>query len=312
MNLGFHTPPRKNAIVLFVLILMLAFFASTPLQGSAADAGKGAQVVNKAPSPVHLFRKSVNGEDANSPGLVITEGTPITWTYYVENVGSASLSNIHITDDNGTPNYVDDDFTVCIIDKLNNNKSHTCSWTGTFQLGPYGNVATMTADPPSGDVITDQDPAYYFGVTTGPSITILKYTNGEDADQAPGPEITVGDAVTWTYQVYNTGSVALDEIVVMDDNGTPGNTSDDFQVDCPSTSLAPRGGFECTTDPGTAQPGQYRNLGSASGTDGTTQVTDDDESHYFGLAATIDLEKHTNGPRSDPGYCDRPEVCRPD
>ena len=118
MNLRFHTPPRKNAIVLFVLILMLAFFASTPLQGSAADAGKGAQVINKAPSPVHLFRKFVNGEDANSPGLVITEGTAITWTYYVENVGSASLSNIHITDDNGTPNYTDDDFTVCIIDKL--------------------------------------------------------------------------------------------------------------------------------------------------------------------------------------------------
>ena len=161
MNLRFHTPPRKNAIVLFVLILMLAFFASTPLQGSAADAGKGAQVINKAPIPVHVFRKYINGEDANTkPGLVITEGTAITWTYYVENVGSASLSNIYITDDNGTPNYTDDDIQVCTIEKLNNNKYHTCSYTGTAQLGPYGNVATMTAEPPTGPVIVDQDPAY--------------------------------------------------------------------------------------------------------------------------------------------------------
>ena len=284
--------------LLLVLMLMLAIIASTPLHGSAADAGGGAQIINKAPNPVHIFRKSINGDDANSqPGPFISQGTPITWTYYVENVGSASLSNLHITDDNGTPDYADDDFTVCIIDKLNNNKSETCSYSGTFQLGPYGNVATLTAEPPSGPMITDQDPAHYFGYTTGPSITIQKFTNGQDADQAPGPEITVGEAVTWTYQVYNTGDVALTDLEVMDDNGTQGNTSDDFQV-CTRDSLDPLDGFECTIHD-TALPGQYQNVGSASGSYNTTQVTDNDVSHYIGLGASIDLEKSTNGQDAD-------------
>jgi hypothetical protein len=298
MNLRLLTSQRKNGVILLVLMLMLVIFASTPLRGSAADAGGGAQIINKAPSPVHIFRKYINGDDANSqPGPFISQSTPITWTYYVENVGSASLSNIHISDDNGTPDYADDDFTVCIIDKLNNNKFETCSYSGTFQLGPYGNVATLTAEPPSGPVITDQDPAHYFGYTTGPSITIQKFTNDQDADQAPGPEITVGEAVTWTYQVYNTGDVVLTDLEVMDDNGTPGNTSDDFQV-CTRDSLDPLDGFECTIH-GTALPGQYKNVGSASGSYNTTQVTDNDESHYYGLGASIDLEKSTNGQDAD-------------
>ena len=147
-------------------------------------------------------------------------------------------------------------------------------------------------------MITDQDPAYYFGYTTGPSITIQKFTNGQDADQGRGPEITVGEAVTWTYQVYNTGDVDLFNFVVMDDNGTPGNTSDDYEVCTRTSILASLADFECTSN-GTALPGQYRNLGSVSGTDGTTQVTDEDESHYFGLGASIDLEKSTNGQDAD-------------
>ena len=102
MSLRFHTSRRKNAVILIVLIMMLVLFASTPPRGSAAVAGKGAQVINKAPSPVLIFRKLINGDDANSrPGLLLAQGTAITWTYYVENVGSASLSNIQITDDNG-------------------------------------------------------------------------------------------------------------------------------------------------------------------------------------------------------------------
>ena len=44
---------------------------------------------------------------------------------------------------------------------------------------------------------------------SGPSIDIEKSTNGEDADQAPGPSILVGNPVAWEYRVTNTGTINL-------------------------------------------------------------------------------------------------------
>src|SRR5262249_22004037 len=46
------------------------------------------------------------------------------------------------------------------------------------------------------------------------------------------PILTPGSSVTWTYKVTNTGNVqfAFNEVVVTDDNGTPGNTADDMST----------------------------------------------------------------------------------
>ena len=51
------------------------------------------------------------------------------------------------------------------------------------------------------------------------SIRIKKSTNGQDADEAPGPTIAVGATVNWDYVVTNTGNVALTGVVVTDDRG---------------------------------------------------------------------------------------------
>jgi protocatechuate 3,4-dioxygenase beta subunit len=67
-----------------------------------------------------------------------------------------------------------------------------------------------------------------------PGIEIEKLVNGEDADTAAeAVEIAAGDDAIFTYEVTNTGEVsfAADEVVVTDDNGTAGDTSDDFNPD---------------------------------------------------------------------------------
>jgi len=106
-----------------------------------------------------------------------------------------------------------------------------------------------------------------------PAIDIEKATDGADADTPPGPTITVGDPVAWTYVVTNTGDVALSAVSVMDDQGVT--------VTCPKTTLAVGESMTCTGN-GTAVSGQYANLGTAVGTYNTQQVSDSDPSHYFG------------------------------
>jgi len=106
------------------------------------------------------------------------------------------------------------------------------------------------------------------------SIDIEKATEGEDADLPPGPSIPVGDPVTWTYVVTNTGEVPLTEVTVTDDEGV--------DVDCPADALEPGESMTCTGS-GIAEEGQYRNVGAAEAVapDGE-EVEDEDPSHYFG------------------------------
>ncbi|MEM7769550.1 MAG: hypothetical protein AAF327_03445 [Cyanobacteria bacterium P01_A01_bin.37] len=61
------------------------------------------------------------------------------------------------------------------------------------------------------------------------AIDIQKLTNGVDADTAQeAVELNPGEEIVWTYQVSNLGNVSLENVVVVDDNGTPDDISDDF------------------------------------------------------------------------------------
>ncbi|MEQ9481687.1 SdrD B-like domain-containing protein, partial [Coleofasciculus sp. F4-SAH-05] len=64
-----------------------------------------------------------------------------------------------------------------------------------------------------------------------PGIDIEKFVNGIDVTDLNNlPEIAAGTDVTFTYEVTNTGNVGFsaNEVTLTDDNGTVGDTSDDF------------------------------------------------------------------------------------
>ena len=108
-----------------------------------------------------------------------------------------------------------------------------------------------------------------------PSIRIVKSTNGDDANEAPGPSIKVGSAVTWTYVVTNNTATPLN-VAVSDDKGVV--------VNCPAPPLAAAASMTCTGN-GVAVAGQYSNIGTATWTDATgSTLTQSDPSHYFGEA----------------------------
>ncbi|MDF1595163.1 MAG: SdrD B-like domain-containing protein [Acidimicrobiia bacterium] len=120
-------------------------------------------------------------------------------------------------------------------------------------------------------------------ITLIPNVDIEKATNGEDADTATGPEIPIGDPVTWTYVVTNTGELPLTGVTVIDNQGVA--------VWCPRGTLGVGESMTCTAS-GTAVEGQYANLGTVTTTEGPS---DEDPSHYFGLTPAVDIEKATNG-----------------
>jgi len=111
-----------------------------------------------------------------------------------------------------------------------------------------------------------------------PVLDVEKWTNGQDADQPPGPFLEAGESVTWTYVVSNTGNVTLTQVAVVDDK--------EGEVVCPKTTLVAGDWMVCTALTGTAVSGRYANLVTASGLYESTvwgdrPASDSDWSHYY-------------------------------
>jgi uncharacterized repeat protein (TIGR01451 family) len=240
---------------------------------------------------IHL-EKATNGSDADTaPGPSLEIGVPVSWTYEVSNTGSVPLTAVAVTDNKGVT-------VTCPKTTLAAGESMNCTGSGTAVAGQYENIGTAIGTPPSGPAVVDTDPSHYLaGSATSAAIDIEKYTNGEDADTAPGPVIAVGDPVIWTYVVTNIGNVNLTGITVSDNQGV--------SLTCTETNLTIGESMNCTGS-GTAVAGQYSNIGSVTGNPegGGSQVSDADPSHYFGSDAgdnyaALDLEKATNGEDAD-------------
>jgi hypothetical protein len=235
--------------------------------------------------PAIKIKKATNGEDADlPPGPQAKAGSTVLWTYVVTNTGDVALSNVAVTDDKGVA-------VTCPKAALEPGESMTCTGSGTAQLGQYQNIGAVTGLSSCGTPVSDDDPSHYYGIDD-PGISIVKLTNGQDANNAPGPEIEVGAPVLWEYQVTNTGQITLTGVAVTDDQGVA--------VTCPKTTLAAGESMTCTGS-GVAQACQYQNLGTATGTAyGGAKVSASDPSHYFGKTyPAIDVETEVNGQDAD-------------
>jgi hypothetical protein len=88
----------------------------------------------------------------------------------------------------------------------------------------------------SGQNRSDFDFGY---VATAPGFSLVKTANKSTA--------SYGEAITYTYVVNNSGSQALANVVLKDDNGTPSDAADDFVLSNPSGDAV---------NPGSLDPGE--------------------------------------------------------
>ena len=114
--------------------------------------------------PVVGVEKLTNGHDVIAPpGPEIAAGEAVTWTYRVGNGGNVPLSDLVVSDDNGTPSLPADDLEVCRFDMLDVDASQTCTLVGVAVLEQYGNTGTVVAYFQDWRLF-DEDRSYYFGV----------------------------------------------------------------------------------------------------------------------------------------------------
>lgn len=235
------------------------------------------------------LEKSTNRVDADTQadGLQLVADCSVTWRYEVTNTGELPLHSVNLQDDKIGA-------IQCPSATLAVGEAMTCFSTGTAIEGDYGGEATVTALSDAGTV-SDIDASYYTGVQA--TIQLEKSTNGQDADDAPGPQLEVGSSVRWEYVVTNTGDAALTDIVVTD------NKISADEISCPQNSLAPGESLRCTAT-GIARPDQYRNDALVTAraeidSSGDCLISDTDTSHYFAGTPGIDVEKFTNGIDAD-------------
>src|SRR5690348_5988084 len=77
--------------------------------------------------------------------------------------------------------------------------------------------------------------------------------------------VRVGDAVTWTYKITNTGNADLTDLAVSDDKVDPTEIDCGHGTNVVAGPLAPGDSFSCTAT-GTAVAGLYANTGTVVGT----------------------------------------------
>jgi hypothetical protein len=111
--------------------------------------------------------------------------------------------------------YWDDDYVGHIVSWDYNEHPDTCSGTST-------NTAKVMAGWSGGTISATDDATVNLIANATPKVAITKTANKDQA--------TPGEAVTYTYVVTNTGGVSLTNLVIVDDNGTPTITADDFTV----------------------------------------------------------------------------------
>ncbi|MEQ9623412.1 DUF7507 domain-containing protein [Coleofasciculus chthonoplastes] len=244
----------------------------------------------------------VTWEDADSvTGSEVLDGTNPLFKFVVTNTGDVALTNVNLTDSDFSLDGLTGDLTSgnnqYDIGTLAAGASTEVIFnSATWQSGQHANTAT-TSGTDGQTTVSDMDEAHYFGAN--PAIAIDKVTNGAD-----GQEILAGTNVNWTYSVSNAGNVGISNVSVTDDNGTVNDTSDDFTPtyvsgDTDSDSILDVGETWTYQGNGTAQAGDYSNLGTVTGnyTDdlgNTENVTDDDPSNYFGADPSIDVEKYVS------------------
>ena len=218
-------------------------------------------------------------------------GDTISYTFAVTNTGNVTLTNVVVTDSKVT-------VTGGPIASLAAGATDTTTFSGSYTLtqadidaGTFTNVATATGTPPVGSNVSDTDDDTQT-LVAAPALAVVK-------SASPKTYSAVGQGITYTFAVTNTGNVTLTSVKI-----------DDVRLGVANLVVTP-----ATLGPGqigTAQAaytisqsdldaGTVANVATATGTPptGPNVTGQDDETITATQAPSLSLEKRTNGQDAD-------------
>ncbi|SDS39433.1 DUF7507 domain-containing protein [Pseudomonas oryzae] len=152
------------------------------------------------------------------------DGIDVSFTGSVTNNGNVILNNVTVIDDNGTPGNTGDD--VTLIDNATLAVGASLPFSGNFSGSGSSStdvVSATASDALTGDVVSDTETATC-AADVNPAILVSK--------QCTATVNSAGTAIDVLFigSVTNTGNVVLQNVNVVDDNGTPGNSGDDVTL----------------------------------------------------------------------------------
>ena len=180
-----------------------------------------------------------------SVSSVSAAGQTYTYTFAVTNNGNVTESNIGIADTQSTPSVAANLGPItCTLTTLAPGASTNCTATYTvsqadMDAGSIGDTARATGTAPNGSTTTS--PPYGAVVTTvqNPSLSLTKSASVTQVSQ-------VGQQVTYTFAVKNTGNVTVNAIAIADTQSAPSVVTSLGPINCTQSSLAPGASTNCT------------------------------------------------------------------
>ncbi|MBZ2199457.1 DUF11 domain-containing protein [Occultella gossypii] len=201
--------------------------------------------------PIGSPPSSVTVETPDSPAMTLTKsatpteasvvGTTIEYWFTLTNTGNVTLVDVHV-DETAFSGSGDLSTISCPETTLAPATSITCSATYTLtqadvDAGGVMNTAVGGGTPPGGGDVTETPPSTVTVDTPqDPSLTVTK--------SAAPVGAAVGNTVTYSFLVTNTGNVTVDEIAIQEQDFT--GSGDLSAIACPATTLAPEATTTCT------------------------------------------------------------------
>ena len=171
--------------------------------GEPVDDDDNVTVPGPTSEPNVMLVKTAN------PQAYLDVGDVIVYTFAVTNTGNVTLTNLVINDPlTGSVNLSVTPSTLAPGESGTTSATYTITQSD-INAGQVLNTATVTGEDPGGNTVEDQDDATVEGPKQEPDVTLLKTAN-------PQVFTSVGDIITYTFTVTNTGNVTLTKLVIND------------------------------------------------------------------------------------------------